>query len=190
LTEELTAGDDLQLITDAARGDNVAFDRLVIRHGPFALRVARRILRDHALAEEVVQEAFVRAWQHAASYQPRRGLVTTWLYRIVFNLCMDRARSIRLSPIPEGYDAVDPATSADMGLEAREQSRMVSNALGELVPRQRAAITLVYYEELPASEAGRILGVTPKAVERLLARARAQLRKRLCSISSMKEYLR
>ena len=189
LSEEHTPSDDAQLFTRAAGGDKSAFDQLVIRHGSFALRVARRFLRDHALAEEVAQEALVRAWQHAASYDPRRGLVTTWLYRIVVNLCIDRVRTPRWKPIPEDYDAVDPAMSVDMSIETLEQSRALSNALLKLVPKQRAAITLVYYEQMQASEAGRILGISAKAVERLLARARAQLRKHLSSMISMQEYL-
>jgi RNA polymerase sigma-70 factor, ECF subfamily len=171
--------DDPQLLAWSASGDRRAFDEIVGRHGPFALRVAMRLLSEPAAAEDVVQEAMVRAWNQCGQFDPRRGRFTTWLYRIVMNLCIDQRRRVRPEPMPENFDPADPAMAADEGLEHRERHAVLAGALRDLPVRQRAAITLVYDEGLSGAEAAQVLGLSAKAVERLLARGRAYLRERL-----------
>lgn len=170
---------DAMLVLWSADGDRRAFDTVVLRHGAFLLRVATRLLRDPAAAEDVVQEALVRAWAQARKFDPQRARLTTWLYRIVVNLCIDQQRRNRPEPLPEAYDPVDPAAGAPELLEATEQQGALVRALADLPLRQRAAMTLVYDEGLSGAEAARVLGLTAKAVERLLARGRAFLRDRL-----------
>jgi RNA polymerase sigma-70 factor (ECF subfamily) len=170
---------DDQLIVWSAAGDSKAFDEIVFRHGPFALRVARRLAPDHTHAQDVVQEAMVRAWTQAGKFDPQRALFTTWLYRIIVNLCIDERRRMRPGPLPVGYDLPDPATSAAEQMEIEQRARALASALLELPPRQRAAMTLVYDEGLSGGEAASVLGLSAKAVERLLARGRAFLRSRL-----------
>jgi RNA polymerase sigma-70 factor (ECF subfamily) len=170
---------DADLIAWSAGGDRRAFDNIVVRHGRFALRVAMRLIPHPPTAEDVVQEALVRAWAQAGQFDPRRARFTTWLYRIVINLCIDQRRRVQPDSLPEGFDAPDPAAGADDGIEARERQASLARALRELPERQRAAMTLVYDEGLSGAEAGRVLGLSAKAVERLLARGRAFLRSRL-----------
>jgi RNA polymerase sigma-70 factor, ECF subfamily len=178
---------DAQLLAWSAGGDRRAFDEIVTRHGRFALRVALRLIPDPALAEEMVQEAMVRAWTRAGDFDPNRARVTTWLYRIVVNLCIDEHRRVRPGPWPEDYDPVDPASGAQERLEADERRAALAVALRDLPVRQRAAMTLVYDEGLSGAEAARVLGLSAKAVERLLARARAYLRERLRTEQDAKE---
>jgi len=170
---------DDELIVGAARGDTRAFDAIVARHGAFALRVARRLLSDHSLAQDVVQEAMIRAWTRSKHFNARRARLTTWLYRIVVNLCIDYRRRARSEPTPVGFDPMDPTAQVSEEIEAAELRLALERALDELPRRQRAAMTLVYAEGLSGAEAGRVLGVSAKAVERLLARARALIRERL-----------
>jgi RNA polymerase sigma-70 factor, ECF subfamily len=170
---------DGELIAWSAGGDRRAFDEIVTRHGPFALRVARRLVRDPLLAEDLVQEAMVRAWSQARHFDPRRARFTTWLYRIVVNLGIDQRRRMRLEPLPEAFDPVDPAIGADERMEVDERHAALAAALEGLPGRQRAAMILVYDEGMSGVEAARVLGLSAKAVERLLARARAALRARL-----------
>lgn len=167
---------DADLIAWSADGDRRAFDGIVIRHGRFALRVAMRLIPHPPTAEDVVQEALVRAWTQAGQFDPRRARFTTWLYRIVVNLCIDQRRRVQPDPLPDGFDVPDPAAGADQEIEVREQQASLAKALRELPERQRAAMTLVYDEGLSGAEAGRVLGLSAKAVERLLARGRAFLR--------------
>jgi len=170
---------DPELICWSAEGDRRAFDAIVTRHGTFALRLAARLIPDRSAAEDIVQEAMVRAWAQAARFDPQRAHFTTWLYRIVTNLCIDHRRRRRPEPMPEDFEPTDPAAGAQDMLEVDERDFAVARALGELPARQRAAMALVYDEGLSGAEAARVLGLSAKAVERLLARARASVRDRL-----------
>jgi len=170
---------DADLVAWSAGGDRRAFDAIVVRHGPFALRVAMRLLQDAATAEDVVQDALVRAWSQARTFDPQRARFTTWLYRIVVNRCIDQRRRVQPPPIPDDFDAVDPAMGPEVVVERNQRHAAMAAALRALPARQRAAVTLVYDEGLSGAEAARILGLSAKAVERLLARARAALRERL-----------
>ncbi len=167
---------DLDLISWSSDGDRRAFDEIVTRHGPFALRVAHRLLPDEAVAEDVAQDAMVRAWTQAARFDPNRALFTTWLYRIVVNLCIDYRRRMQPEQMPEDFDPPSGATGADALVEGSERQAALVTALRGLPARQRAAMTLVYDDGLSGAEAARILGLSAKAVERLLARARTYLR--------------
>jgi RNA polymerase sigma-70 factor (ECF subfamily) len=180
-------GPDEQLLAWAAGGDRRAFDEIVVRHGPFALRVAARLVCDRSLAEDLVQEAFVRAWAQAGRFDPRRARFTTWLYRIITNLCIDQRRRIRPQALDGRLDPVDPAAGAQERVELDEQERALMQALEDLPVRQRAAVTLVYDEGLSGAEAASVLGISAKALERLLARARAHLRLKLQAAGAGKE---
>jgi RNA polymerase sigma-70 factor, ECF subfamily len=178
---------DEALVALSAGGDRRAFHEIVARHGPFALRVARRLLSDRLAAEDVVQDAMVRAWSQAGRFDPARAQFRTWLYRIVVNLCLDQRRRIQPESLPDDVEFVDPAPAPDEILAARQRDVALAAALRELPARERAAMTLVYDEELSAAETARILGASAKAVERLLARARARLRERMQAVSQERE---
>ncbi|MCB8881900.1 sigma-70 family RNA polymerase sigma factor [Acidisoma cellulosilytica] len=160
----------------SGKGDRRAFDEIVTRHGPFALRVAARVIPDRLIAEDITQEAMLRAWSQIARFDPARAQFRTWLYRIIVNLCIDHRRRIQPGQLPEDYDAPDPSDSAEDKLATTERNKVLLAALHQLPARQRAAMTLVYDEGLSGAEAGRTLGLSAKAIERLLARARAFLR--------------
>lgn len=174
---------DEVLVAWSAGGDRRAFDEIVARHGPFALRVARRLLCDWLTAEDVVQEAMVRAWSQAKRFDPTKARFRTWLYRIVVNLCLDQKRRIEPQSLPDDVEFADPSPPPDEILAARQRDVALASALRDLPERERAAMTLVYDEGLSAAETARILGASAKAVERLLARARARLRERMQAIS-------
>ena len=171
---------DVDLVQWSAAGDRLAFDQIVVRHGAFALRVAKRIVANPSIAEEVVQEAMVRAWTQSKSFDAQRARFSTWLYRIVVNLCIDHSRRTQPEPIPDGFDVADPQMNADEMVEADERNAAIARVVNGLPGNQRAAMALVYNEGMSGAEAARVLGLTTKAIERLLARARAYLRERLC----------
>ena len=177
---------DPELIGWSAGGDRRAFDEIVTRHGLFALRLAARLIPDRSAAEDIAQEALVRAWAQAARFDPRRAQFTTWLYRIVTNLCVDHRRRRWPESMPEDFDPIDPAAGAQDMLESDERDLAIARALRDLPARQRAAMALVYDEGLSGIEAARVLGLSVKAVERLLARARASVRNHLQSRDGLK----
>jgi RNA polymerase sigma-70 factor (ECF subfamily) len=180
---------DAELLERSAHGDRRAFDEIVTRYGPLALRIAARIAPDLASAEDIAQEAMVRVWRRAAEFDVGRARFTTWLYRIVVNLCIDLDRRRKPVPLPENLDPVDPAPLAEEAVELEERRAALAGAIGDLPAGQRAALTLVYEEGLSGAEAAQALGITAKAVERLLARARAHLRARLLASAKQAEVL-
>jgi RNA polymerase sigma-70 factor, ECF subfamily len=170
---------DADLLARASAGDRGAFNEIVRRHGAFALRVATRLTRNPAVAEDLVQEAMVRAWRRAARFDSRRARFTTWLYRILVNLCVDERRRQWPEPLPVDLDPPDPGGAADEPLSAWQREIALARSLEQLPPRQRAAIALVYEENMSGAEAARVLGTSTKALERLLARARDSMRQHL-----------
>lgn len=166
---------DASLMARAATGDRRAFDILAIRHLPRLHRAATRLLGDPAEAEDVAQEAMLRAWTHAAGFDPARAELSAWLHRIAVNLAIDRRRaSRRMTALSE--DLPDAAAGAAAAVEQRERRGLLARAVARLPDRQRAAVLLSYGEELPGEEAARLLRVSTRALEGLLRRARLALR--------------
>ena len=170
---------DDKLLFWSAQGDRRAFDEIVVRHGAFVLSVASRISPNFRDAEDIAQEAMVKVWKHAGRFNPKRAQLRTWLYQIVVNLCIDRRRRKEPESLPDNFDAVDPGAAADEILTSTERDAALAAAIRALPASQQAAMILVYEEGVSGAEAGRILGLSAKAIERLLARARTTLRERL-----------
>jgi RNA polymerase sigma-70 factor (ECF subfamily) len=166
---------DHQLMAAVARRDGRAFRRLVERHLGWSLGFAERMLGARQDAEDLVQTAFLRVWQGAARWEPRAKF-STWLYRVLHNLCMDhfRARGAGLEALDE--DLPDSAPGSEERMTGLQREARVRAALTALPHRQRAALVLCYYEERPQAEAAALLGVSEGALESLLSRGRAALR--------------
>ncbi len=176
------AKDDAELMRRIAGGDERAFQALMHRHLARTVRLAARVMGGTAAAEDVAQEAFIRVWKHAGDWlEPHQAgaKFTTWLYRIVLNLCIDEKRKNRFSDIENIPEPVDESDNAQTGIERREQSERVRAALGDLPERQRAAFVLCFYEEHSNKEAAEMLGVSVKALESLLVRSRRALKDKL-----------
>lgn len=170
---------DDDLVRRVGEGEAQAVEQLVTRKLPRMTALARRLLGDAAEAEDVVQELFVRAWTQAPRWRPGVARFDTWLHRVALNLCTDRLRKRRDLPLPDNWDAPDPAEGPDAGLDEAQQSDRVGAALQRLAPRQREAIVLTYYQELPNREAAALMGIEVDALESLLARGRRALREQL-----------
>jgi RNA polymerase sigma-70 factor (ECF subfamily) len=127
-------------------------------------------------AEDLVQTAFLRVWQGAARWEPRAKF-STWLYRVLHNLCMDRFRA-RGEPIePRAEELADESPGSEERMQGMQREARVRAALAALPARQRAALVLCYYEERSQAEAAALLGVTEGALESLLSRGRAAMKK-------------
>ena len=159
----------------AAQGDGRAFRVLAERHAGRALGLARRILGNEAMAEDIVQDAFLRVWINAPRWRPQAQF-RTWIYRIVVNLCLNAKRRAPDLPLAAAEHVADPARSADAQLEARERDRRLAAAVDALPERQRAAIVLTYQEGLGNAEVADVLDTSISGVETLLVRAKRALR--------------
>jgi len=169
---------DVVLAARTAAGDRLAYAALVKRHLPRVLAVTRRMLGNDANAEDAAQEALLRLWTHAASYDPSKALLTTWLTRITTNVCLDRLRKRREEPWDDRYDVPLPP-SQEQTLVDRQRAARVEAALQELPDRQRLALVLCHYEDLSMAEAAHVMETTVEAIESLLSRARRSLKERL-----------
>jgi RNA polymerase sigma-70 factor (ECF subfamily) len=179
LARDRAAAEDATLLAWAAEGDRPAFDALAGRHLARLHRLALRLLGEAAEAEDVVQEAMLRAWQHAAGFDPARAAVGTWLHRILVNLAIDRLRrrpAIAPGAVPE---TADGAAGPEEALQAGQEQALLRAALATLPERQRAAIVLAYDREMTGAEAAAALGISARGLEGLLHRARKALAARL-----------
>ena len=166
---------DEELMESAAQGDRVAFDGLSVRYAARLRRAAQRVLADNAAAEDVAQDALLRAWTRATSYDRRQASVSTWLHRIAVNAAIDRVRALRpTTDVPD--ELPDAAPHAEQVLARQERSRLLADALATLPARQRTAIALTYGQGWSGQEAARALSTTPRALEGLLHRGRKLLR--------------
>lgn len=160
----------------ARNGDAAAFRRIVEATGPRLVRLAARILGNVADAEDVVQEAYVKAHRSLAAGEfDGRSRVETWLHRIVVNAAIDASRSRERSPTPRDT-LPDPGWDGAASAEARVALSELDDLLRALPPEQRSALVLKSIEGFSASEIAAILSTTEGAVEQLLVRARALLR--------------
>lgn len=180
--QEDDSREDADLMRDIAGGDERAFRRLVRRHLAGAARLAQRVLGNAAAAEDVAQEAFIRVWKHASNFEDpaaRGARFSTWLYRIVVNLCIDEKRKRSGTALEDIPEPADETPDAEGGLQQREQSARVRAALDALPERQRTALVLSFYEDYSNKEAAALMGIGLKALESLLVRARKTLREQL-----------
>lgn len=169
---------DDALLVLYAKGDSDAARLLTARHLPRVLRYAARLLSDRAEAEDMAQEAMLRLWRVAPDWRAGEAQVSSWLYRVVTNLCTDRQRSARrrraeaLDDVPE---PPDPSASAEAEMMARARARALDQALATLPDRQRQAVVLRHIEGMTNPEIAAILEIGVEAVESLTARGKRAL---------------
>ena len=164
----------------ARGGDQAAFRELVVLHQDRAYGLALRITRSPADAEEVAQDAFVRAWLALARFRGESSFAT-WLHRIVARRALDRlselkARRGREVEVEEAERLADPVGAAPGDFAAAARGRRLERLVMKLPAAQRMAVTLYYYEDRSVEQAAAILQLPENTLKTHLARARAALR--------------
>jgi RNA polymerase sigma factor (sigma-70 family) len=177
------ADPDEDLVKRVGAGDPAAVQAMVARKLPRMLSLAQRMLGDAAEAEDVAQEAMLRAWKQAPRWTPGQARFDTWLHRVALNLCYDRLRRRREIATDVMPDHIDDGPAPDRGLLAAETGAQVQAALSRLPPRQREAIVLCHYQELGNIEAAALMEISVEALESLLSRGRRALRTALADIA-------
>ncbi|MFQ5676159.1 MAG: RNA polymerase sigma factor [bacterium] len=181
----------LEDIIAASKTKNLtAFRQLVDHFQPYAFAIALRVLCDEEDAKDVTQESFVRVWRHLKKYDSRAKF-STWLYKIVTNLCFDclknKARQKRIMRNDLG------AASTIAGETDLEQQTINSNLtdvvrklIDDLTPQQRIVFVLRDFEDLEISEVATILNISPGSVKSNLYHARKQIRENLVAMEKIK----
>lgn len=172
----LSNAPDAALLVAYANGDPDAAAILTRRLLPNVLGQATRMLSDRSEAEDVAQEAMIRLWKIAPDWRQDEAKVSTWLYRVVANLCTDRLRKRR------GNVGLDEIAEADSGkpsaahqLQSQHRLAALSSALSQLPERQAQAVSLRHLEGLSNPEIAEIMDITVTAVENLTARGKRAL---------------
>jgi RNA polymerase sigma-70 factor (ECF subfamily) len=174
--------DETALVARARRGDPAAFDALVRRHLPGALVAAERLLGDRTEAEDLVQDAFLRALDRIPLLDPDRPF-GPWFFTLLRNLGINqlRARRVRHTE-PEALDAASPDALPDEALIRKEVRERFDAALAALTPRQREIVMLFEVEGWKGVEIAEHLGLTPENVRWHLHQAMKSLRMSLAPL--------
>ena len=150
---------DEALVALVARSDDVALGELYDRYGHVAYGLALRVLRDRALAEDAVQEAFLAVWRSAERFVPERAKASTWILTLVHRRAVDlvrREERRRAEPLEEAGESTRGATDEAAWLHLERQR--IQEALKKLPDQQREALELAYYGGFTQSELAERLG--------------------------------
>ena len=173
---------EAQLIRQAQGGDSEAFGALITLHERFVYNLALRTLGNPQDAQDIAQEAFLRAWSSLGKFRAEARF-RTWLYRITLNLCLDRIPRLRRElsdlgddvtadfPLPDSR-AADPLST----LEAADRRKFLHQVIDRLPERHRLLIVLRYQDDLSYEEIASLLNLPLGTVKTGLFRARERLR--------------
>jgi RNA polymerase sigma-70 factor, ECF subfamily len=173
--------DETFLLARARQGDLAAFEVIVGRYQRRVYGVAVRIVRAHDVADDVAQEAFLRAWRSLDRFDLGRPF-GPWVCRIAANLAVNHVRSPRAREegLPEGHAETPSADPGPLGAVLDAEARAVlDEAIAGLSPEQRAVFVLRSVEEMSYEEIAGALGISPGTVMSRLFRARERLAKAL-----------
>lgn len=196
VSQTLSRVDDSQLIREAQRGDRAAFEELVRQYDQQVLRLAYHLTGSEADAQDIYQEAFLKAYRHIGNFRFECSFYT-WIYRIVTNLCLDHLRkrqtrkeesAVNVDSEGEEYSVIDSVADDRAGadperdLMRRELGRKIGNALEKLTPRERMVFEMKHYQGLKLRTIGEILNTTEETAKNTLFRATQKLRAHLAEM--------
>lgn len=183
---------DAELMLRVKDGDGASFGVLLDKHRLSVIHFLYRMVQNHAVAEELAQEVFLRVYRSRSTYEPTAKF-TTWLFRIATHLALNALRDGKHEKSQERLDDVTgdlpvrqvsdkrPTVEASMVYEARLEE--VRKAVATLPEKQRAAVLMHKYQEMEYSQIARVLNCSESAVKSLLFRAYESLRARLAHMA-------
>jgi RNA polymerase sigma-70 factor (ECF subfamily) len=179
----MSAADDVTDVDRVLAGDPSAFEGIVRRwQGPL-VNLAYRFCRDRGRAEDLAQEAFLRAYRGLGRWR-RQGMFSTWLFALATNLFRTEVR--RIPPVPVPLDGIEPRGPHHGGdQDDADRDRAIRRAVDTLPPKYREALILFYFREMDVAAAAAALGVPEGTLKARLARARALLRRKLPAVAAV-----
>lgn len=168
-----------QLIKQILKGDSSSFTHFVDTYQDMALTIAFRLVANKQEAEDVVQNAFVKAYHNLHTYR-LSSKFSTWFYRIVYNTALtaynkNKVRSETYNLDGNEVDLKTTASSSTLALEEQEQKEIVENAVQQLPKMEAIIVTLYYLEDYSISEIAEIMSLTKSNIKIKLFRARKKL---------------
>lgn len=179
---DLESVTEARLVAQALAGSESAYEQIVRRYERAVLTLLVRMTGDAALAEDLAQDTFVKAFRNLGTFDPARRL-SSWLLRIAHNTAIDAMRRQRLQVVPIETANPDrrpldpPAPSVPDPLERQAMAAAIESAMKQLRPDQRAAVVLRYEEGLSFAEVGQVLGIPETTARSHVHRARKELAK-------------
>lgn len=165
------ANDDNIIIQHIRSGETKEFGLLVNRHGPALMAFVGRIVEQQEDAEDVVQNAFVAAYEHLKDYDPQRASLSTWLQRIAYHEALYHLRKRKrqtLLPLDVGDDVLDE-------LPETTTAEQLNKAIQKLPPEDQMLLQLYYFDERPLKEIAYIIGTAGNSLNREVSRLSSQL---------------
>lgn len=181
--------EEQRLVTQAKAGDQRAFEALVNLHSARVYNLALRVLRGERDAQDVAQEAFIRAWRGLPQFQGTASF-QTWLYRIVLNLCYTQLPKLKrelAQVVPEdaANDLADERQGVEATLLSSELMQFLHRAIDELPESYRLLVTLRHLQELSYNEIAEVTGMPLGTVKTGIFRARALLKQAIETYEAM-----
>ena len=179
--------EEILLVRQAQNGDRAAFETLVHRYDRQVLRLALQLVRSAEEARDLYQEAFLKVYRSLPRFQ-FQSQFSTWLYRVVTNVCLDHLRRRKITEImastresdvgQEWDDLADdrPALNPERAFQAKEIRSRISHALAKLNPRERLVFELRHYQGLRLRTIGNMVGTSEETVKNCLFRETQKLR--------------
>jgi RNA polymerase sigma-70 factor (ECF subfamily) len=173
------------LIEEAQKGDIPAFKKIVEGHQSYAYAIAFRFLYDEDDAEDVVQDSFIRIWEHLRDFDPETKF-TTWMYKIVVHLCFDRIKInkrrtnvfTRLKNISQSEHSIDKF-DIERELSNKEMAALIKSFADGLSKKQRMIFLLRDLQDLTIEEVADSTGMSESAIKSNLFYARQHIRRKL-----------
>jgi RNA polymerase sigma factor (sigma-70 family) len=184
---------DGQLVELVAQNDADALEALYDRYGKVAYSLARRILTDATLAQDVVQEVFLSLWRNAGRFDAGRGTLATYLLSMTHHRAVDVVRREENLRRWRTTDEVlqfepDPRAGVEDEVEAAERREQVRAALAELPPAQREALALAYFGGYTQREVASLVGVPLGTVKTRMAAGMRKLKESLSDAASKEQH--
>ncbi len=191
---ELEAGEELRLVQQAQRGDRAAFDRLVRLHDQHVLRLVMKVVQSPEEAKDLYQDVFLKVYKSLGRFR-FESRFSTWLYRIVMNVCFDHLRRQKSqeevqAPAsdecqPEYFQSVpddQPVRDPERALRSGEISKRIQKALERLGPRERMVFELRHFQGMKLRAIGELCGTSEETAKNSLFRATRKLRLELSDL--------
>ena len=191
LMAEWALDPDAVLMVEVCTGHEPSFEILLERHRNTVVNHLYRLVRDHAIAEELAQDVFLRVYRFRNRYQPEAKF-TTWLFRITTNVALNWRRDTRreaghlrldaATVETRRLDVLDQNPRVDQQLLSELRSKEIRDAIDSLPPKQLAAVVMHKYEGMDYVQIAEVLGCSIPALKSLLFRAYETLRRRLAHL--------